>query len=441
MQNTHQINARWIITVDNENTVLENHALIIQNDIILDILPQADAIKYKPEQVSDLNEHAIFPGFINAHTHAAMSLLKGLADDIPLQEWLNEHIWPAETALADEDFVNDGTELAIAEMIKSGTTCFNDMYFFINKTAEVVIQSGIRACLGIPIIDFPTRWAKDLPDYISKGLAVRERYNNDKLLNFCFSPHAPYTVSDESLKTIQPIMDELGIRMHMHVHETESEVSQAISENGMSPLDRLDDLNLLSPDLLTVHMTALNNADIQKLATHGVHVVHCPESNLKLASGNCPVTKLTNAGINVALGTDGSASNNDLDMLGEMRTAALLAKGVTKKANALPAYLAMRMATINGAKALGMDNEIGSLEVNKQADIVAIDLNTIETQPVYDVISTLVYSASRSQISDVWVAGKQLMAHHKLTTIDASELLKKTKNWQKKVYPFHHQSY
>jgi 5-methylthioadenosine/S-adenosylhomocysteine deaminase len=441
MQVSLQINARWIITVDPDNNVLENHAVIIQDDILLDILPQQQANKYTPSNIIHLNDHALAPGFVNAHTHAAMSLLKGLSDDLPLDEWLNEHIWPAETELADAAFVRDGSELAIAEMIKGGTTCFNDMYFFIDQTALAAEQVGIRACLGIPIIDFPTRWAKDLDEYISKGLAVHERFNGNELISFTFAPHAPYTVCDESLKTLQPIMDELGLPMHIHAHETNLEVEQSIAEHGASPIERLNKLGLLNPDLMAVHMTALSDADIQLIIEHRVNIIHCPESNLKLASGFCPISKLLQLGINVAIGTDGSASNNDIDMLGETRTAALLAKGVAKKADALPAHQALRMATLNGAKALGMDHKIGSLEIGKQADLFAINLNHLETQPIYDVISTLIYSANRSQISDVWVAGKQLMQNHELTTINETNLLKKAQQWQGKISPFHHQPY
>ncbi|MDF1688078.1 MAG: TRZ/ATZ family hydrolase [Cycloclasticus sp.] len=441
MQVSLQINARWIITVDSDNNVLENHAVIIQDDILLDILPQQQANKYTPSNIIHLNDHALAPGFVNAHTHAAMSLLKGLSDDLPLDEWLNEHIWPAETELADAAFVRDGSELAIAEMIKGGTTCFNDMYFFIDQTALAAEQVGIRACLGIPIIDFPTRWAKDLDEYISKGLAVHERFNGNELISFTFAPHAPYTVCDESLKTLQPIMDELGLPMHIHAHETNLEVEQSIAEHGASPIERLNKLGLLNPDLMAVHMTALSDADIQLIIEHRVNIIHCPESNLKLASGFCPISKLLQLGINVAIGTDGSASNNDIDMLGETRTAALLAKGVAKKADALPAHQALRMATLNGAKALGMDHKIGSLEIGKQADLFAINLNHLETQPIYDVISTLIYSANRSQISDVWVAGKQLMQNHELTTINETNLLKKAQQWQGKISPFHHQPY
>ena len=438
MPTTLQINARWIITVDTDNNVLEHHALIIQNDTIIDILPQHEAQKHQADRCIDLQDHALAPGFINAHTHAAMSLLKGLADDLPLEEWLNEHIWPAEAALANAQFVKDGSTLAIAEMIRGGTTCFNDMYFFIDQTAAVASQTGIRANIGIPVIDFPTRWAKNLDEYISKGLAVRDQFKHQDLISFSFAPHAPYTVSDHSLNRIKPLMDELALSMHIHAHETADEVKQSINTHGQTPISRLNQLGLLGPDFISVHMNELNDQDIQHVAEHGVHIVHCPESNLKLASGFCPIIKLLKAGINVALGTDGSASNNDIDMLGEIRSAALLAKGTSKRADALPAHQALRMATINGAKALGLDDKIGSLEVGKHADFFAINLNSIETQPVYDAVSTLIYSANRSQITDVWVAGKQLMSEQQLNTIDESALLADVAQWQGKISPFHH---
>jgi len=437
MQITLQINARWIITVDSDNRVLENHSLIIHHDKIIDILPQQEANKYQAERYIDLNDHALLPGFINAHTHAAMSLLKGLADDLPLEEWLNEHIWPAEAALANAQFVKDGSALAIAEMIRGGTTCFNDMYFFIGQTAAVAAESGIRANIGIPVIDFPTRWAKNLDEYINKGLAVRDQFSQEQRLSFSFAPHAPYTVSDHSLKRIQPLMNELGLTLHIHAHETADEVAQSLETHGLTPISRLNKLGLLGPDFISVHMTELNDEDTQLLVEHGAHVVHCPESNLKLASGFCSVVKLLKAGINVAIGTDGSASNNDIDMLGEIRSTALLAKGLSKQADALPAHQALRMATINGAKALGLEEHIGSLEIGKQADFFAINLNSIETQPVYDVVSTLIYSANRSQITDVWVAGKQLMENQQLTTLDEADLLAAVAQWQEKISPFH----
>ena len=439
MQVSKQINARWIIPVDETNTVLENHALIIQDDLIVDILPlQAANKKYTATELIELNDHVIVPGFINAHTHSAMSLLKGLADDLPLDEWLNQHIWPAESAIADQLFVKEGTELAVAEMIKSGTTCFNDMYFFPDQTAKLAQHVGIRACIGLPVIDFPTRWAKNLDEYISKGLDVYDSLKNEPLISFTFAPHAPYTVSDTSLKKVQSIMHELELSMHIHLHETKEEVQNSIKERGISPLTRLHELDLLGPELIAVHMTSLNDDDIELLAEFAVNVIHCPESNLKLASGFCPTKKLLAAGVNVAIGTDGSASNNDIDMLGEMRTAALLAKGVSGEASALPAHQALQMATLNGAKALGLSDKIGSLTVGKQADITAIDLNQLETQPIYDVISTLIYSANRSQVSDVWVAGKALLKNHTLTNLDEAALILKAQQWQEKIKQYHH---
>lgn len=439
MQVSKQINARWIIPVDETNTVLENHALIIQDDLIVDILPlQAANKKYTATELIELNDHVIVPGFINAHTHSAMSLLKGLADDLPLDEWLNQHIWPAESAIADQLFVKEGTELAVAEMIKSGTTCFNDMYFFPDQTAKLAQHVGIRACIGLPVIDFPTRWAKNLDEYISKGLDVYDSLKNEPLISFTFAPHAPYTVSDTSLKKVQSIMHELELSMHIHLHETNEEVQNSIKERSISPLTRLHELDLLGPELIAVHMTSLNDDDIKLLAEFAVNVIHCPESNLKLASGFCPTKKLLAAGVNVAIGTDGSASNNDIDMLGEMRTAALLAKGVSGEASALPAHQALQMATLNGAKALGLSDKIGSLTVGKQADITAIDLNQLETQPIYDVISTLIYSANRSQVSDVWVAGKALLKNHTLTNLDEAALILKAQQWQEKIKQYHH---
>lgn len=432
------INARWIIPIVPENCVLENHALVINEGKIIDLLPQQDAGKYQAYDVIERGDHVLLPGLINAHTHAAMSLFKGLADDLPLREWLEEHIWPAEAECGDAEFVYDGSELAIAEMIRGGISCFNDMYFFPNETAAAAQKIGMRANIGLPIIDFPTRWAKDIDEYISKGIEVHDAFKSEPLISFSFSPHAPYTVSDGAFKKCQPIMDELGLNLHIHIHETAHEVEESVEKHGIRPLARLQKLGLLGPNFIAVHMTELNDAEIEMLATHGVHIVHCPESNLKLASGFCPVDKLLKAGINVALGTDGSASNNDLDMIGEMRTAALLAKGVAGRADALPAHVALEMATINGAKAIGLEDKIGSLEIGKLADITAINLAQLETQPIYDVISTVVYSASRSQVTDVWVNGTPLLKEGELTSVDCGELLIKANKWQEKLNRFHH---
>jgi len=428
------INARWIIPVEPEGRVLEHHSLAINDGKIIDILPTAQAKKkYSAFDEHQFETHALIPGLINGHTHAAMTLFRGLADDLPLMDWLNNHIWPAEQQWVNPKFVEDGTRLAVAEMIRGGTTCFNDMYFFPDHTAEVVVTTGIRAVIGLIMIDFPTAWAKDPEEYLTKGINVHDKYKHNPLIRTAFAPHAPYTVSDEPLKKIYIDAEELNIPIHMHMHETWDEIEKSLEQYNKRPLQRLLDLGLLNERLIAVHLTQVEQGEIELIAKQGVSVLHCPESNLKLASGFCPINDLLLAGVNVALGTDGAASNNDLDMLGEMRTAALLAKGVANDSSAVPAHTVLGMATINGAKALDMDDEIGSLTIGKQADIVAIDLDSIETQPMYSPISQIVYSCNRNQVTDVWVAGKQLLKERELTTIDETVVIETTKLWQDKI--------
>ncbi|MDX1519900.1 MAG: TRZ/ATZ family hydrolase, partial [Gammaproteobacteria bacterium] len=366
-------------------------------------------------------------------THAAMSLFRGLADDLPLMEWLNEHIWPAEGRWVNEEFVADGTRLAVAEMIASGTTCFNDMYFFPDQTADVAIEAGIRACVGLILIDFPTAWAKDAQEYINKGEAVHDKYRHAPLIRTAFAPHAPYTVSDEPLQRIRVLAEELDVPIHMHLHETGDEIGQSNEIFRKRPIERLRDLDLLGQRLLAVHMTQLEDSDIELAARFNINVVHCPESNLKLASGFCPVQKLSDAGVNLCIGTDGAASNNNLDMLGEINTAALLAKGVAGNSTAVPAMTALRMATIQAARALAMDDLTGSLEAGKQADIVAVNLESVNTQPVYDPVSHIVYAAGHEQVTHVWVAGKQLLDNRKLITLNRDGLLDKARYWAERI--------
>jgi len=429
MQVDTLIQARWIVPVEPHEVILQDHALIIHEGNILDILPKAQAQeKYQAKQLENLTNHALIPGFINAHTHAAMTLFRGIADDLALMDWLENHIWPLEQKWANDAFVRDGTDLAIAEMLRGGTTCFNDMYFFPEITAHQAIKHGIRANTGLIMIDFPTAWADGPEQYIEKGLALHDEMRHEPLIHTPFAPHAPYTVSDQPLRQISTLADELNLPIHMHVHETRFEVSQ-----GERPLKRLHDLGLINPAFIGVHMTQLTHHEINKYALAGAHIVHCPESNLKLASGFCPVQKCLDAGINVALGTDGAASNNDLDMLGEMRTAALLAKGVAEDARAVSAATALRMATLNGAKALGIDDITGSLSIGKAADICALDLSEIETQPLYNAINQIVYSASRHQVSDVWVAGKACLKNKQLTTLNIQDLQAKVSLWQEKL--------
>lgn len=434
MQVDTLIHARWIIPVEPESNTLAHHSLVIDGGRIIDLLPtELASQKYQAINTEHLPDHALLPGFINAHTHAAMTLMRGIADDLPLMDWLQNHIWPLEQKWVGEAFVKDGTDLAIAEMIRGGTTCFNDMYFFPDITAQQASHHGIRACVGLIAIDFPTVWAQNSDDYIEKGLALHEQLRHHPLVTTAFAPHAPYTISDEPLQKIRTIADELELPIHMHVHETQFEVESAQQQTGKRPIKRLHGLGLINPSFIAVHMTQLNDAEINLFAEVGAHIVHCPESNLKLASGFAPIAQCIAAGINVALGTDGAASNNDLDMIGEMRTAALLGKAVANDASAIPAMTALRMATINGAKALGLENEIGSLSIGKAADVIAIDLSQLETQPLYCPISQIVYATNRQQVTDVWVAGKRLLKQRQLTTLNIEDLKVKIADWQQRL--------
>ena len=428
------IHAGWIIPVEPPFNTLKHHSLVIHEGRICDLLPTELAKqRYQASTVENLENHALLPGLINAHTHAAMSLMRGIADDLPLMDWLQNHIWPLEQQWMSEEFVKDGSDLAIAEMLRGGTTCFNDMYFFPDITAQQVQQAGIRATVGLIVIDFPSVWAKDSDEYLSKGLNLSEQLKDSTLCSTAFAPHAPYTVSDEPLEKIRDYAKKLNRPVHIHVHETAHEVEQALEQTGKRPLQRLQELGLVNASLIAVHVTQLTDAEILLLAEAGATIVHCPESNLKLASGFCPVASCLEAGVNVALGTDGAASNNDLDMFGEMRTAALLAKAVANNASAVSAMTALRMATINGAKALGLADEIGSLRVGKAADVIAVDLSSLETQPLYCPVSQIVYAASRQQVTDVWVAGQRLLQNRELTTMNLEELSVKIAQWQQRL--------
>ena len=417
-----------------DGLVLEDHALAIRDGRIVGILPQAEASgRFRADNPVSLPGHALIPGLVNAHTHAAMSLFRGLADDLPLMNWLNDHIWPAEQKWVSDTFVRDGARLAIAEMIRGGTTCFNDMYFYPDETARVASEAGMRVVTGLIVLDFPSVWAADADEYISKGMEVHDQFRNDPLVTTAFAPHAPYTVSDKPLERVRMFADELDIPVHMHVHETADEVEQSVARTGERPLARLERLGLLTSRLLAVHLTQLEDEEIAKLGELGVHAAHCPESNLKLASGFCPVHRLHRAGVNVCIGTDGAASNNDLCMLSEMRSAALLAKGTSGDASAVPGPAALRMATLGGATALGLDSEIGSLVDGKAADLVALDLSQPETQPVHHPISQIVYAASRQQVSDVWVNGHRVMKDRRLVTLDTQQVLGEARRWTERL--------
>ena len=426
----------WIITVNTGFEVLENYALVITGNRIESLLPD-DEIReldsYAEAEVIDLPGRVLMPGLVNSHTHASMTLLRGIADDLPLMEWLGEHIWPAEAKWVDAAFCADGFELAAAEMIRSGTTCLNDMYFFADEVARRAEQIGIRSVIGLIVLDFPSVWAGDADEYLHKALAVHDEIRGMRLVESALAPHAPYTVSDEPLRQIAMYSSELDLPVHMHVHETAHEVAEAEQKTGQRPIERIDQLGLLNANLVAVHMTELNEFEIERIAEAGVHVAHCPESNLKLASGMCPVASLQDRGVNVTLGTDGAASNNDLDMFGEMRSAALLAKGVSGEASACTARQAIEMATINGARALGMADRIGSIEAGKCADLVAVDLNALNTQPVYDPVSQIVYAASSRQVSDVWIDGVAQLRDSEFTRLDAGRIIATAQGWASRI--------
>jgi len=387
----------------------------VRDGLIEAVLPANEArARFPSHDVVELRNHVLIPGLVNAHTHAAMTLLRGLADDLPLMRWLEDHIWPAEKRHVSAEFVRDGTLLACAEMLRGGITCFNDMYFFPESALESALAAGMRSAHGVIVIEFPSAYAADPADYLRKGLEMRDRYRDEPLASFCLAPHAPYTVSDETLRKVGTLAAELDLPVHIHLHETQDEIERSIAEHGVRPLERLARLGLLGPNLIAVHAVHLVPGEIALLAKHGCSVAHCPSSNLKLASGFAPVAAMLKSSINVALGTDGAASNNRLDMLQEMRLAALVAKAAARDAQALPAHAALRAATMGGAQALGLAGEIGSIKPGKAADLAALALEGPEVEPCYDPVSHLVYAAGREHVSHVWVAGEARVSEGKL---------------------------
>lgn len=436
------IEAHWVLPVIPSNAILEHHAVVIDAEKIIDICPITEVhSQYQANEVIKLNNQILMPGLVNLHTHAAMSLMRGLADGVALQPWLQNHIWPAENQLVSPDFVYDGTLLAAAEMLSGGVTTFNDMYFFPASAAEATIKMGMRANLGLVVIEFPTQYANDADSYIKKGLDVRDHYRDQPLVSFSFAPHAPYTVSDKTFQRIATLSNQVNIGMHSHLHETKEELSQSNESHGLRPLARLANLDLLEPSVTFAHCVHMNEVEMHLLAEHGCSVAHCPSSNLKLASGIAPISQYIQYNINVGLGTDGAASNNRLDIFTEMRLAALLAKAESGDATAVPAYTAIEMATINGAKALGLEDKIGSIEVGKRADLIAVSFSDIEMQPCFDPVSHLVYVVGREQVSHTWVDGE--LRYHKpaesaavYSGIEPRELTAIVRKWQSKVGEF-----
>lgn len=435
------IYSRWLCSVVPANALLENHAVVIQAGKIIAICPIADVTQYQAAETIRLDEHVLIPGLINLHTHAAMSLMRGLADDVPLMPWLEQHIWPAERAVVSANFVRDGTLLACAEMLSGGVTTFNDMYFYPIAAAEAAVQIGMRANLGLVVIEFPTNYANNAEDYIDKGTAAKDTLRLEPLISFNFAPHAPYTVADATFSQINTLSAQLDIGIHTHLHETQAEIAQSEQTYGMRPIARLANLGLLNSTVTLAHCVHLNATEIKLLAVQGCSIAHCPSSNLKLASGIAPIAEYAKQGINIGLGTDGAASNNRLDMFAEMRLAALLAKGQSGDATAVSAHQALEMATINGAKALNLADKIGSIEIGKLADLTAVRLSDIEMLPCFDVVSHLVYVAGREHVSHVWVNG-DLKFHRSLqekglfSHVEPQELSDIVAKWQTKLSEF-----
>jgi 5-methylthioadenosine/S-adenosylhomocysteine deaminase len=428
------IEASWVVPVEPHGTVLENHAVAISGGNIVALLPRDEMkARFSAAQTCRLDSHALIPGLVNFHSHAAMTLMRGLADDMKLMDWLSKRIWPAESRHVSAQFVYDGTLLACAEMLKGGITCFNDMYFFPEMTARAALDAGMRAALGIILIEFPTAYASDAQDYLRKGLAMRDELKHESLLSFCMAPHAPYTVSNKSFEQILMLSEQLQIPINTHLHETRDEIRESLATFGMRPIARLDKLGILGPNFIAIHAVHLEPAEIELLARLGCSVAHCPSSNLKLASGIAPIGSMLSSSINIGVGTDGAASNNRLDIFSEMRLAALLAKAASENAEVLPAHTALRMATFNAAQALGLERTIGSIEVGKSADLCAVNLSSIELSPCYDPVSHLIYAAGREHISDVWVAGEQLVESGRLLRLDEDSLMRKAGEWKSRI--------
>lgn len=432
------LHADWVLTMENDK-VLANHSVAIHQGKIVAVLPQSEATEqFQANDEQHLEQHVLMPGLINAHTHTPMNLFRGLADDLELMDWLNNYIWPAEKAVINARSVEVGTRLAIAEMIRGGTTCFSDHYFFPANIAAVADKEGMRATVGHVIMNVPTDWANDEDGYLSKAEVLLEQGNPSDRIQWSMAPHAPYTNSDSSLAKAKMLADRHNTVNHIHLHETESEIDISMGSHNKRPIARLDDIGLIDERLVAVHMTAMTDDEISLIAKRGSSVAHCPESNMKLASGFAPIQRMLDAGINVALGTDGAASNNDLDMFGEMRTAAFIGKGFSQDCTALPVYSILKMATINGAKALGIDDVTGSLSAGKSADLIAVDLSDYCAFPVYNPMSHLVYSTNCRQVKSVWVAGKQLLNNGELTQLDINATMNSAREFIDSICQLEH---
>lgn len=423
------ISARWLIPIEPRGCVLDQHAIAIRQGRIVALGPatQLEA-RFDPQARVDRPHHVVLPGWVNTHTHAAMTLLRGAVEAADLRSWLEHEVWPLERRWMDAEYVRDGTELAIAELLRGGTTCFADMHLFPEVIAQAASDTRIRASVGLPIFDIPTVWAGSADEYFRKGLKLHDEYRDDPLITTVLAPYSATALSEATLLRVRRIADELELPITMHVNESRAETER----DGERSIAKLDRLGLLSPLLTAVHLVHLDAAEMERCAAAAINIAHCPQSNLKLGNGVCPAAQLRALGANVTLGTDGAASNNDLDLLDELKTAALLARGV-HSAHPMSAHDWLYCATLAGARALGLGEVIGSITPGKWADLCCIDLRHPATQPVHDVANTLLFSAGRDQVSDVWVAGRALLEQRRLLHLDEDELFARTARWQRRI--------
>ena len=426
----------WVVPIAPRREVFTAFSVALKDGQIAAIAQRDQAQNFDADEHVALAGTALMPGLINLHCHAAMALLRGYADDLPLMTWLQQFIWPTESHFISQEFVRDGSELAIADLLMGGTTTMADQYFFPEITAEVADRVGLRALLTFPVIDVETAWARDAEACINRGLALRDQYRGHDRIEVGFGPHSTYMVSEKTLARVAMLAEELDAPIQIHLHETREEVLSSVERVGMRPIDFLEQVGLLGPRTQCVHMTALGDQDIATIAKHGAQVVHCPRSNLKLGSGICPVQKLMDHYINVALGTDGAASNNRLSMLGEMQIASLIGKAQHGDPKAVDAWAALEMATMNGAIALGQQEKIGTIEVGKTADLIALDLSGVHHWPRHDIASSLVYATHGNEVAWSWIAGKPMVANGQLQTLDYRDLQTRAMRWSEQLSAF-----
>ena len=426
------VKARWILPIEPAGAVLEDHAVLVRGGRILDVVPASQANAASAE-IIERPDHVLIPGLVNAHTHAAMSLLRNAGGGLPLDAWLRQRIWPLEARLVDEQFVADGTELAVAEMLLGGVTCFADMYYHPDAAARVAAQAGMRAAIGMPVLEQPSAWAQDVDEYLRRGLELSDQYRDDPLVETMFVLHSPTATSDATLLRVRTLTDQLQAPVMTHLLESPGDRDRDRRKHGRGPLERLEGAGLVNDLLVAVHCVQANTAELERLAAGGATVVHCPTSNLRLAAGIAPVTQMRQMGIRVALGTDGAAGNDSLDLLAEARLAALLAAGTSGDASAIPPHDALAMATLEGARALGLADRIGSIAPGKWADLACLALSGPRIDPCNDVATAIVHSAGRAAVTDCWVGGRHLVAHGRLARMDTRRLAERLQDWAPRV--------